>query len=51
VCEKSFDRRNRLSHRPVNACFVVVGQAVPPANHKSRAAFHTNSSDLVTALV
>src|ERR1700733_8879983 len=35
LCEKSFDRRNRLSHRAVTACFVVVGQAVPPANHRS----------------
>jgi hypothetical protein len=59
LCEKSFDRRNRLSHRPVTACFVVVGQAVPPANHKIRALFTqtlTHGAELptnrpVTALV
>ena len=39
LCEKSFDRRNRLSHRGVTAWFVVVGQAVPPANSRSRGLF------------
>jgi hypothetical protein len=34
LCEKSFDRRNRLSHLSVAAWFAVVGQAVPPANRR-----------------
>ncbi len=32
LCEKSLERRNRLSHHSIAACFAVVGQAVPPAN-------------------
>ena len=36
LCEKSFDRRNRLSHHSVTACIAVVGQAVPPANRRSQ---------------
>jgi hypothetical protein len=38
-CEKSFDRRNRLSHRSVTAWFAVVGQAVSPANRGSQRLF------------
>jgi hypothetical protein len=50
LCEKSYDRRNRLSHRSLTAWFAVVGQAVPPANGRLQRLFTQTSQRGATSL-